>query len=207
MRVSEIFQSIQGEGPDVGKRAIFIRMHGCNLACPWCDTKFAWDDANYYEMDSKTILDWVNRTPGIKHIVITGGEPLLQIDELTPLIQTLRDGGRHVALETNGTIIPPNTDLFDLIVVSPKGMDTADNWFPLCIEKKNIELKFVVHQKNIDMTFEWIKSKGLTGIYLMPIGISPEQMASGAIAIFDKMIEMHLDCIITPRLHILVGLK
>lgn len=207
MRVTEIFQSIQGEGPDAGKRAIFVRMHGCNLSCQWCDTKYSWDDANFYEMTSQMILDWIYREPGIKHIIFTGGEPLLQLDELTPIIQTLRDSGRHVAIETNGTIIPPDTDLFDLIVVSPKGLDTADKWFPLCIEKKNIELKFVIHQKNIDMVLEWIKMKGLTGVYLMPIGSDPNMLAAGAIAIFDKMIEMHLDCIITPRMHILVGIK
>jgi organic radical activating enzyme len=207
MRVTEIFQSIQGEGPDVGKRAIFIRMHGCNLSCPWCDTKYSWDDANYYEMDSQIILDWINRTPDVKNVVITGGEPLLQLDELIPLIQTLRDSGRHVALETNGTIIPPDLSIFDLVVVSPKGIDTANNWCKILSENKNVKLKLVIHQKNIDMMIEWIKEKGLSGIYLMPIGSDPNTLAIGSIAIFDKMIEMHVDCIISPRVHILVGIK
>ena len=207
MRVSEIFQSIQGEGPDAGKRAVFIRMHGCNLACTWCDTKYAWEEGSFYELDAKAIMDWIHRVPGINHIVITGGEPLLQLEELTPLIETLKESGRHVAIETNGTIIPENLDLFDLIVVSPKGLDTADRWFPVCIEHKNIELKFVIHQKNIDMIFEWIKMKGLTGIYLMPIGTTPEMIEAGCVAIIDKMIELHIDCIISPRLHILMGVK
>jgi 7-carboxy-7-deazaguanine synthase len=207
MRISEIFQSIQGEGPDAGKRAIFIRMHGCNLACPWCDTKYAWDEGNYYEMTSQMILDWIYRIPGIKHIVITGGEPLLQLEDLMPLIETLRESGRHVAVETNGTIIPKNLDLFDLIVVSPKGLDTADSWFEYAIHRKNVEFKFVVNQNNIEGIFDWIKMKGLIGVYLMPMGTSIEHLVLGSQVIVDMMIDKHIDCIVSPRLHIIMGVK
>ena len=126
MQVNEIFKSIQGEGPNFGKPAIFLRTAQCNLKCTWCDTKYTWDWENYdftkevKEMPideiKKKILDLE-----IKHLVITGGEPLLQQDDLADLLSFLKPDF-YVEIETNCTILPNKmlTDLVDQWNVSPK---------------------------------------------------------------------------------------
>ena len=87
MQVNEIFKSIQGEGPNFGKPAIFLRTAQCNLKCTWCDTKYTWDWKNYdfskevKEMTIDEVKDAITELE-IKHLVITGGEPLLQQDDL-----------------------------------------------------------------------------------------------------------------------------
>ena len=111
--VLEIFRSIQGEGGHIGQRATFIRLAGCNLRCPWCDTKGSWNA----EGEQKTILEILAKiTPG-DLVVITGGEPTIH-EELVELVSALHDFGSYVMLETNGTNrVPWNVDW---ITVSPK---------------------------------------------------------------------------------------
>ena len=209
MRISEMFESIQGEGPLTGTRAIFIRTSGCNLSCPWCDTKYAWSDANYMDLTIDQILDYINRSPGIKHIVITGGEPTVQMDDLQQLVYQLKEYGRHVTLETNG-VEKPTDELFaklDLIMVSPKSLAVADEWLQDAVEKKNVEIKFVVGPQEIKLIPEWIRSKGLIGVYLMPMGTGIDELITGSHAIMAAMLEYHLDCIICPRVHLFLGVK
>ena len=110
LRVSEIFYSIQGEGPTIGYPAVFLRLYGCNLRCVWCDSKYAWqkgemqDDLAISEvvgaMTAKDMCD-------CSRLVVTGGEPLLQSDALSELAQALI--GWDCELETNGTIFAPAT--------------------------------------------------------------------------------------------------
>ena len=105
MQVNEIFKSIQGEGPNFGKPAIFLRTAQCNLKCTWCDTKYTWDWENYdftTEVKEMTI-DEIKKSITdlkIKHLVITGGEPLLQQDDLADLLSFLKPDF-YVELETN----------------------------------------------------------------------------------------------------------
>lgn len=111
MRVNEIFYSIQGEGAHTGTPAIFVRLSGCNLRCPFCDTSHF----VHREMTEDKIADEVSRYPA-KLVVITGGEPALQ---LTPtLIVKLHELGKKVAIETNGTMTVPYN--VDWVTVSPK---------------------------------------------------------------------------------------
>jgi len=132
----EIFYSIQGEGPTTGTPAIFIRLSMCNLQCVWCDTKFTWDWKVYdpekeIELcDKDTVLDYIkahnlyeNFTP---HIVITGGEPLLQQDLLIPLLKELKE--YYIEVETNGTIRPKLEfeELVNQFNVSPKLMNSLN---------------------------------------------------------------------------------
>ena len=111
LKLSEIFYSLQGEGIDVGKPAVFIRTALCNLSCVWCDTKYTWDWSHYdynREVSEMTIPEIQQQISGFdtKHCVITGGEPLIQQIELIPLLSNLKSKDYFVEVETNGTILP-----------------------------------------------------------------------------------------------------
>lgn len=115
MKVNEIFYSLQGEGRYTGTPAVFVRFSGCNLACDFCDT----DHASGTDMTEREIVDSVLRYPA-RHIVLTGGEPSLQ---LTPtLLRALKNEGKIIHMETNGTCPLPDDalPLLDWITVSPK---------------------------------------------------------------------------------------
>jgi 7-carboxy-7-deazaguanine synthase len=118
MKIAEIFYSIEGEGIEIGKPEIFIRLAGCNLRCEWCDTKYALDDGE--EMDVDEIIEEVKRY-SCKNVSITGGEPLLQKKELLKLIQKLKKMGYWIQINTNGTIFDEQIfKLVDLITMDCK---------------------------------------------------------------------------------------
>jgi organic radical activating enzyme len=151
MQVNEIFKSIQGEGPNFGKPAIFLRTAQCNLKCTWCDTKYTWDWENYdFTKEVKEIsIDKIKEKIldlEIKHLVITGGEPLLQQDDLADLLSFLKPDF-YVEIETNCTILPNKmlTDLVDQWNVSPK---TENSGNPLELYENNECYYFFANQKN-----------------------------------------------------------
>ena len=135
-RVNEIFYSIQGEGAFAGTPAVFVRFSGCNLACPWCDT----DHSNFVEMTRDELEEAVRallkgREGAI--IVLTGGEPALQLREDEPLFFGFKT---RVCIETNGTL--PVPDWVDWVTVSPK--NELSSIVPLYDE-----LKFVFEPEHI----------------------------------------------------------
>ena len=101
MIVSEIFRSLQGEGKSQGRPCTFIRLAGCNLRCAWCDTSYAWEGGE--KMSVIEVLDRVWLLNG-RQICITGGEPLLQREDLLELLKKFRLHGYTVEIETNGTL-------------------------------------------------------------------------------------------------------
>ena len=125
MRVAEVFVSVQGEGPSLGRPAVFLRLSGCNLSCTWCDTKYAWYGGEELSVDAvaERVLDLLRRYRGVDLLVVTGGEPLLQSEELAELLARLRREVPHleVEVETNGTADPRAViDYVDRLIVSPK---------------------------------------------------------------------------------------
>lgn len=110
-RVNEIFYSLQGEGFYTGRAAVFVRFSGCNLRCPFCDTSFE----DYREMDNQEILHAIRQYPA-RFVVLTGGEPTLQVDE--EFTACLHREGYEIAMETNGTRAVPQG--IDWLTVSPK---------------------------------------------------------------------------------------
>jgi len=116
MHIAETFVSLQGEGILAGVPAFFIRTSGCNLRCAWCDTPYtSWTP----EGARRSVPELVNEAvaSGVHHVVLTGGEPLLQ-RELRELCRALEACGLHLTVETAGTVAPAFD--CDLLSVSPK---------------------------------------------------------------------------------------
>jgi 7-carboxy-7-deazaguanine synthase len=121
MFIAETFTSLQGEGMLVGVPSFFVRTSGCNLRCRWCDTPYtSW----LPEGERRGVADLVDEAvgSGAAHVVVTGGEPLLQ-REIAELTRRLRDRRLHVTIETAGTVDPDFE--CDLLSLSPK-TDNSD---------------------------------------------------------------------------------
>ena len=145
IKVSEIFTSFQGEGPYIGIPATFLRLYGCNLNCQWCDT-----DISTYEILSVDEVAEILMTQmefnNISLLVITGGEPTLQMDEIKRLIKELPDDIK-IQLETNGSIFEYVPEME--YVISPK-VD-KENVFENYYKYENVFFKFVIcSQEDID---------------------------------------------------------
>ena len=116
MRIAEIFHSIQGEGSLVGVPSVFVRTSGCNLRCAWCDTPYTSWHPEGDDWTLERILAEVDTYPA-RHVVVTGGEPMIA-REIVELTSGLRAGGRHLTIETAGTVFAPVA--CDLMSISPK---------------------------------------------------------------------------------------
>ncbi len=156
--VKEIFYTLQGEGAQAGRPAVFCRFAGCNLwsgreedrasaICRFCDTDFIGTDGEnggkFTDADAlaaRIAAQWPAAHPHNKYVVFTGGEPLLQLD--TALIEAIHAQGFEIAIETNGTL--PVPDGVDWVCVSPKqGADL--------VVTRGSELKVVVPQTGQDL--------------------------------------------------------
>lgn len=121
LQVHSIFKTIQGEGPFAGRPAIFLRLAGCNIQCPWCDTDYT---STREVLDVPTIVERINELIGddrVHLVVITGGEPFRQ--SLGPVVRELvYNQSLQVQIETNGTLYDPDLDYnLAIVVCSPKG--------------------------------------------------------------------------------------
>ncbi len=121
MRIAEIYKSTQGEGLLTGTPSVFVRTSGCNLRCWYCDTPFASWRPEGIDLGVDEVLAQVDEWD-CPHVVLTGGEPML-FAELIPLCKALRSGGRHVTIETAGTLYLPIE--CDLMSISPKFASSA----------------------------------------------------------------------------------
>lgn len=153
IKVSEIFTSFQGEGPYIGTPATFLRLYGCNLNCQWCDT-----DISTYEMlsvdDVAEILMTQMEFNNINLLVITGGEPTLQMEEIKRLIKEL-PGDIKIQLETNGSIFEYLPEIE--YVISPK--EDKEKVFENYYRYDNVFFKFVITcEEDIDEVIS-IKNK------------------------------------------------
>ncbi len=126
--VSEIFESLQGEGNAAGRKSLFIRFHFCNLTCSWCDTKYTWlTKSGAHESQGRDQLKEIIRLTNSKNIIFTGGEPSLQpLDELY-------NPDKIFHVESNGTVIPTkplDLTLTDGTRLTRSGMDLKiiSNW-------------------------------------------------------------------------------
>ena len=117
MRIAEIFYSVQGEGGLVGIPSIFIRTSGCNLRCSWCDTPYTSWSPEGQNLSINQILESVASHHAARHVVLTGGEPMIA-PGIVDLSDRLRALGMHITIETAGTVSAPVA--CDLMSISPK---------------------------------------------------------------------------------------
>jgi organic radical activating enzyme len=165
LRINEIFWSFQGEGLRAGVPSIFLRLSGCLLKCPYCDTKYAWDRGR--AMPLPEILEEIDkqkRKYPASQVVLTGGEPLEQ--DLTELVDSLKKKDFFIAIETNGV---EYADLaIDWWTVSPK--DVTGYLVNKGLEKRIDEIKLIANE---NLTVDAIKKIREIGDYF-PIFLQPD---------------------------------
>lgn len=185
-RVNDIFYSLQGEGRNTGRAAIFIRFAGCNLKCPFCDTDFA----QYEEMSDEDILNRIKSYPS-RFVVLTGGEPSLQVDR--QLVDLLHKHGYELAMETNGT--HPIVYGIDWITCSPKGNTVI---------KRCNELKCIFEETTLKPDDHGISAEYK---YLQPCDVqNTERNAQIVKRCFDYILQ-HPEWRMSLQTHKLVGFK
>ncbi len=207
----EIFYTLQGEGKSLGQPSVFIRTSLCNLHCIWCDTDYTWnwegtrfehlyDQQPGYTKYKKS--EWIEEISvkdtaellesyDCKNIVLTGGEPMLQQDELVALCRLLKekDGRYKIEIETNGTLLPGKD--FDRYIdqynVSPK-LSNSNNPEKLRLKPDVLDFfsksdkaffKFVIDTETDLAEVQQVISRHSIRkehVYLMPQGVTPAQL-------------------------------
>ncbi|MCM1320191.1 MAG: 7-carboxy-7-deazaguanine synthase QueE [Muribaculaceae bacterium] len=165
-KLNEIFYSLQGEGAHTGVPCVFVRFSGCNLRCPFCDTKH--EEGTL--MADADIVAYINSYPA-EWIVLTGGEPALWIDR--DFIHTLHVGtGKKIAIETNGTL--PVPDEIDWVTMSPKfGMAPDVPVIPRL--QRADEIKVVDVGQDLEIYFDLPQCRSNTLMYLQPCYVPDTQ--------------------------------
>jgi len=221
MLISEIFYSVQGEGSLVGVPSVFIRTSGCNLRCVWCDTPYASWNPTGQEMTMVQIIAEILPLPA-QHVVLTGGEPMVA-KGMHELAARLRELGKHITIETAGTIAP-NGIACDLASLSPKlahstpsaelagawaARHERDRWQPDVIrawlDHCDYQLKFVVcTQADVEEIIALLEKEKLSvpahKILLMPEGTDAAALHTAAVQVAEWCKQYGFRY--TPRLHI-----
>lgn len=221
MRLSEVFTTIQGEGILTGVPSLFIRTTGCNLRCVWCDTPYTSWQPEGEEWTLDQIAARVESEPCIRHVVVTGGEPMLPpgIVELTQLLRRL---GRHITIETAGTVYQPVA--CDLMSISPKLSNSTPHqrdggrWAEMhdrvrlqpqvlsrLMAEYEYQLKFVVAgEADLPEIEDLIRLLGAPAgrVLLMPEGTEPSTLSARSLWLVEACKQRgYRFC---PRLHVLL---
>lgn len=193
MWISEVFNSVQGEGRFTGVPSSFVRTSGCNLRCWFCDTPYTSWKPEGFEQSLESLLTQIE-TFSNEHVVITGGEPLL-VPEMIPFTNELSESGHFITFETAGTI--HREVQADLMSISPKLSNSTPQgtaWAerhearrhrPAVIQKLtqnyNYQLKFVIDQEtDLEGVESWLlefPELEEENIFLMPQGTEWDQLS------------------------------
>ncbi len=214
MRIAELFYSLQGEGSLVGVPSVFIRTSGCNLRCAWCDTPYTSWQPEGTDLSLHEILDEVRAHPA-RHVVVTGGEPMIAHDIL-PLTAQLRAAGLHITIETAGTVFQPVA--CDLMSISPKlANSTPDGEWAARHDRLRLQpgilaelmgrydyqLKFVIQcREDVEEARDLARTLGAERerIILMPEGIERETLRDRGLWLAEVCKEEGFR--FSPRLHV-----
>lgn len=215
--ISDIFKSIQGEGPKIGTPSLFVRLGICNLQCKWCDTKYTWKKGltDYKARSDEWIIGKLrnlNKNANIRNIVITGGEPLLQQNQLARLLADDFFKNIEIEFETNGSI-KLQKPILTLIQkkqkpvtfnISPKLKDSGNKSYEIQTYPSSI-LKFVYVSKNSEklinkFLMDYSNNTAKIPVFIMSEGTTVASMSKkyqNAIRYCTKQ-----GFRLTPRLHI-----
>ena len=198
MRICEIFHSIQGEGLMMGVPTTFVRTVGCNLRCEWCDTQYSMDGGE--EMSLDAIME---RIGDVKHVCVTGGEPMLQ-PEMPELLRRLVFAGKQVVLETNGSVDLSDVPRDPLMLISmdikcpSSGMTDRMLYSNLSLLSRKDQLKFIVRDDDdFDFALDVLKRYPVdTNVIFGPVGgtVKLEWLV-------DMVLESGVDARVLPQLH------
>ena len=193
LAVQEVFYTIQGEGPFSGVPAVFVRLAGCHLACTFCDTEFESNIDKRYTPTQVAELAWATTRPSapLGLVVLTGGEPLLQVDEA--LVDALHAHGFTIAVETNGTVLPPKG--IDWLCMSPKAGSQR-------VVAAGQELKLVFPQVGAEPAL--YESLNFEHFYLQPMD-GPHAAANTAAAV--AYCQAHPRWRLSVQTHKLIGIR
>lgn len=155
LKLTEIFLSLQGEARDAGWPTVFVRLTGCPLRCQYCDTAYAFHGGQWHDIDS--ILAEI-ASFGVRHVCVTGGEPLAQ-KRCIQLLQRLCDAGYDVSLETSGAIdigeVDPRVSRV-LDIKTPGSLEAARNrWENIPLLTSHDQAKFVICDR---ADFDWARA-------------------------------------------------
>lgn len=191
MKVNEIFYSLQGEGRFTGTPAVFLRFSGCNLKCSFCDTSH--DEG--VEMQAVEIIGEILKYPS-RHIVITGGEPSLQLDR--DFVDCLHQHGYFVQVETNGVKKLP--DNVDWITCSPK-------YKPICYDEVQ-EIKYVYEGKESeDKILSLFRSVRAETFYLQPCDVNNPERNAEILAGCIDFIKAHPEWKLSLQTHKVLNIR
>lgn len=218
MRISEIFESIQGEGLLAGVPSLFLRASGCNLRCSWCDTPYASWAPEGLEWTVEQLVERVAQSR-LRHVVLTGGEPMIFAD-VAPLTCALKALGRHITIETAGTVDQPVE--CDLMSISPKLANSTPHgieegrWVEMherarlrldviarLMERYEYQLKFVVSRPE---DVEEVRALAAClqapadRVLLMPEGVEEQRLREASLWIVEACKESGFRY--CPRLHV-----
>ena len=215
MKIAEIFYSVQGEGSLVGVPSVFVRTSGCNLRCSWCDTPYTSWSPEGSELSLDAIVEQTAAFPSAKHIVLTGGEPMIA-PGIVELSRRFRERGMHITIETAGTVFAPVE--CDLMSISPKlSNSTPEGPFRAQHERLRLQpavlrqlmghcdyqLKFVVSRaEDVPELRALVAALGAPAekVMLMPEGTSVEAVNSRGVWIAELCKEFGYR--FSPRLHV-----
>lgn len=193
-RVNEIFYSLQGEGHNTGRAAVFVRFAGCNLRCPFCDTDFS----DYREMTADEIICEISSFPA-RFVVLTGGEPSLQVT--AQFIDQLHEAGFEVAIETNGT--RPVPENIDWVTVSPKSPMKEE-----IIGRQPDEIKVIFDGKTDPEDFLPSLQGGIRGgLFLQPCDVGDSLKNKAIVEACVEYIKLHPQWRLSLQTHKLIGFK
>ncbi|HPR41911.1 MAG TPA: 7-carboxy-7-deazaguanine synthase QueE [Candidatus Methanofastidiosa archaeon] len=191
MKIAEIFESLQGEGPLMGRPMLFIRLSGCNLSCEWCDTKYAQDVGRDMKVDE--VADAIEKCE-FEYVCWTGGEPLLQADEIMSVVK--RTAHKRHCLETNGTLNIPHGSFY-AVIASPKD---------LCKQPpSNADyFKFVTRPDGFDDVVRYVNTHSMERdrIFIQPLSAEGEDIMEANRSLWVLCVREGFS--LSPRLHIMM---
>jgi organic radical activating enzyme len=209
-RISEIFLSLQGEGPSAGMPAHFVRLQGCDVGCHWCDTKYSWDFAGGRTLSADQVWNEALALGVARLLVITGGEPLEQ-GAIAHLLEQAVERWERVEVETSGVLPPPFRHARLFYNVSPKLPSATPRWSETWRHVRawyalpNVTFKIVVGDPpDLDEARRLIAEHELPPgrVMLMPEGMSQEALTARTAVLAEACVRDGFR--LSPRLHVML---